>query len=191
MSQFDPGYRIFSRPVRIHWAGWETDTLRLQQAGWQLSAEQDPMRNTMRLALRHEQIRMEGLTELEDWYFERTLVDPSGRPLDTSLRMRAMGRAIMIHEHAPFDFAPIDAAPSVTLDHKVTSLSDLAHFAAPLVRTQALVLPEATVDQLLSQLLEKQQAAKTDYFKDMVAREGSVIPAHKFHAQIISLREAA
>lgn len=36
-----------------------------------------------------------------------------------------------------------------------------------------------------------QQAAKTDYFRDMVRREGQSLPAHKFHAQIISLKEAA
>lgn len=186
--------RILSQPVKLHWAGWETDTYRLQQAGWELSAEENIASMSMRLVMRHEQLGMIGQTLTTTWDYERMLRKGYwGNYEDTPeayMQVRHMGRQIVIHDHGPMNFHPIDAQPQLT-NHSVTSLDDLAHFAKPLVRTQALVLPEPDVDALLSMILEKQQAAKTSYFRDMIAKEGHAMPAHTFHAQIISLREAA
>lgn len=148
----------------------------------------------MRLALRHDQWGIEGLTELADeWHYGgmgHDFLDHVHLPM----RIRAMGVKVFVQDHGPFDFQPIDAAPTwrdravFFQGEQVRPLQELAHFApAPLVRTEALVLPEPDVDALLAMILEKQQAAKTGYFHDLVAREGQGMPAHKFHAQIISL----
>ncbi len=50
---FDTGPRILSRPLRVHWAGWETDTYRLQRSGWKISAMQDVRGNRLQMAFRH------------------------------------------------------------------------------------------------------------------------------------------
>jgi hypothetical protein len=39
----------------VRWAGWSSDTLTLQRAGWQFAAQQEKHRGTVRLALRHPQ----------------------------------------------------------------------------------------------------------------------------------------
>ncbi len=187
--------RILSRPVKLHWAGWETDTYRLQQAGWELSAEQNIASRSIRMVIRNEALGMIGQTLTTAWDYERMLdVGSLGVRDDYEekyLQLRHMGRQIVVHNHGPMDFSPIDAQPQVTTS-EVRSLDDLVHFAkAPLVRTQALVLPEPEVDDLLRMILERQQAAKTDYFRDIVAKEGGVAAPHKFHAQIISLPAAA
>ena len=169
--------------MKLYWAGWETDTYRLQQQGWRLSAQQDPMRGSIRLAIRHDELGIEGLTGSHGFDY-RALID--ARPIRAPIGLSFLARSIVIHEHEPFDFRPIDAQPQVS-QGKISSLADLCHFPTPLVRTKALILPEATVDDLLSGILERQQDAKTAYFKDMVEREGEPMRAHKFHAQIISL----
>lgn len=190
MSLYDNlGPRILSRPVKCYWAGWETDTFRLQQHGWRLSAEEDVYSNSMRLALDHPHLGIRGITERIEHDYHRDLGGyHEGRPL--GLQLKAMGHSIFIHEHGPMNFHAIDAVPQMRHE-QVTRLEDLAHFApAPLVRSQAIVLPEPDVAELLDRILEKQAQAKTDYFKDIVAKEGSLLVPHKFHAQIISLDEA-
>ena len=186
-------HRILSRPVKIHWAGWETDTFRLQQNGWDLSAEQHVERDTMRLVFRNEHLGMIGQTADINYCYEAAAF---GGPLSDYMperyaQVRHMGRQIVIHNHGPMDFRAIDAQPQITRE-AVNSLEDLCAFApAPLLRTNCLVLPEATVDDLLSEIIERQKDAKTSYFKDIVSKEGSIAQPHKFHAQIISLPRAA
>lgn len=183
-------HRILSRPVKIHWAGWETDTYRLQQNGWSLSAEQLIERNTMRLVFRHESLGMIGQTADIDYRYEEAAFGGPGLSdymPERYAQVRHMGRQIIVHNHGPMEFRPIDAQPQM-VSHEVRSLEDLVAFApAPLLRTNCLVLPEATVDDLLSEIIERQKDAKTSYFRDIVSKEGSIAQPHKFHAQIISL----
>lgn len=185
--------RLVAYPMKLHWAGWETTTLDLQQAGWKLTMVQNPMTDRLTLAIQSDQFNMRGITpEIE--FRHRVLDRNSLVPMHAPLRLQHFGHAIMVQSHDwnSWDFQPIDAQPQIaTMDFK--SLDDMCHFPkVPLLaRTQAIVLPEKNVDQLLADILEKQAAAKMDYFKDLVATEGSMVPAHKFHCQIISLKEAA
>lgn len=182
-------HRILSRPVKLHWAGWETDTHRLQQAGWQLSAEQDICRQSMRLAIQHERYGARGMSEIAEHRYRS--LDPYDRaPFETSLNMR-MGRDVLLQNFGATDFQAIDAQPQFTSEAP-RRLEDFAHFAPQLTRTAQLLVPEESVDELLARILEKQQAAKTAYFREQVAREGAhALPQHRFAAQIIAFREAA
>ena len=58
-----------SRPVQLNWMGWTTDTLRLQQAGWSMSAEQDISRMEMMLSLRHPHSASYGISSRVDWRY--------------------------------------------------------------------------------------------------------------------------
>jgi hypothetical protein len=66
-------HRILSQPVRLNWLGWETDTLRLQQAGWRLSAQQDISWGRMRIAMEHEHAHMGGITGGVDFDYQRVM----------------------------------------------------------------------------------------------------------------------
>lgn len=191
MSDF--ARRVISRPMRLHWAGWETTTSRLQQAGWEVSAEQDFSRNTLRMAVRHPQWGAMGITDLAEYDFYREAYHSGpgqmSAPYDAHMRVR-MGKEVNIHSMEVPGFQPIDAMPQI-VHSRITRLGDVACFAPSTALTAPFVLPEEDVDQLLARILEKQQAAKTDYFRDLLAREGQILPRHKFHAQIISLPRAA
>lgn len=191
---FDGAGRILSRPVRLDWAGWETDTFRLQQAGWSLSAEQDVYRNTMRIAFRHEGLATTAMTEVSRWEFERSHHDPSYLS-HLVLPVRVMSRQVNIHMQGALDwsaFKPIDAQPSWT-SHRIERLEDLVHFAPSLARTKQIILPEESVSDLLDRITKMQEPGREEHFKRL-AREaqdpGSVPrtqPLSKVHAQIISL----
>lgn len=185
---------MLSRPLQVEWAGWRTDTYRLQQAGWTLNAEQDYFQNRMRLAMRHEGMSLMAMSCYTDFHFERYARDPMARDYPLFV-MQAMGREVNIHEHGRIDrdfmFAPVDAQPCMTT-HKITRLEDLAHFAAPLVRCNEVIIPEESVPELMERILKLQQPARTDRIRAELRRgqEGRMVtdePQQKFHAQIISL----
>jgi hypothetical protein len=69
----------------------------------------------------------------------------------------------MIHENGRVDwsFNAIDATPSFT-ERRISRVEDLAHFAAPLVKTREIIIPQDSVPELLERILKLQQPARTD-----------------------------
>lgn len=197
MASWGSDPRWLAKPVPVHWLGWETDTYRLQQNGWELCMDQDPMRMQMRMVVRHPTEQIIGQTNNIPLHLAAPPGVESVYGQDAYPRhiwQMRMGRSIMVHEHGPVsayaNFKAVDAMPRLDFE-RVTSLEDLVPFpAAPIVRNQALILPEATVDDLLAGILERQQDAKMAYFEDLVQKEGEEARgAPKFHAQIISLSD--
>lgn len=174
----------------MHWAGWETTTYNLQQAGWQISAEQNVFSNSIRLAMKHDGANMRAISDTVDFpYYEA--VERFYEVLPRILiHMRLMGRDVWVHEHGRVDwsFQPIDATPTMT-ENRISRIEDLAHFAAPLVRTKEIIIPNESVPELLDRILKLQQPARTERIKEeMRSPEGLVVaPKQNFHAQIISL----
>lgn len=184
--------RLLSRPLRLQWAGWETTTQRLQQQGWQLSAEQDFYGNRMRIAMKHDGMNLLAMTPSFDFHYEAAARDYRYLQELPAHVVCAMGRDVRIHEAGRIDwcFKEIDAQPTFTTN-KITRLEDLAHFAAPLVRCNEVIIPEESVPELMDRILKLQQPARTERIREEMRHpEGlqlDAVPKQKFHAQIISL----
>lgn len=194
-SIYETQGRLLSRPVKVYWDGWETDTYRLQQNGWDLSVDQDPYRTEMRMVIRNQTHGFIGQTNGIPYHHIHALNDPTLHPDQMPpmgvWQMRHMGRDIRVQgNNLPeryMNFQAVDGKPSLSFE-EVKSLEDLVHFApAPLIRSQALILPEAQVEDLLAGILERQQDAKMQHFRELANKEGQEIIKPKFHAQIISL----
>lgn len=54
--------RTYNPPIPVRFAGFESNTLRLQESGWDLSVERMQNRDSMRLALRHERAGLYAIT---------------------------------------------------------------------------------------------------------------------------------
>lgn len=190
---FDMQQRLLSWPLKLHWAGWEATTYSLQQAGWQLSAQQDVTRGAIRIAMKHAGHQCFGLTAMMDFNFMTALSGVGDMP-NITIPVQAMAQRMMIqlHETASLTaFKPIDATPQIAA-YKVTTLDDFAHFAPPLVRTTEIILPEEDVPAMLARILELQKPAKTEYLKQKLAEDRTgmhidAMPQQKFHAQILSI----
>lgn len=187
-----PDHRLLSRQMRVQWAGWESDTFRLQQAGWSLSADQDIVCNQMRLAMRHEGAQMRAISAAIDYDYYHHAID--GRQFNSMcVPFHTMGRDVMIHEHGRVDwnFKPIDAMPQFT-ERRISRLDDVVHFAPSLARTNEIILPEDSVPKLLERIRELQEPARVERLKRELNadREGMLLdaqPRQKFHAQIVSI----
>jgi hypothetical protein len=192
---------MLSRPVKVHWAGWESDTLKLQSAGWEISAREDIAYQRLQLAIRHEGFRMHGLSNHTEFPYMRrdVFVGVNGSYLDhLTLPINHMASHMMVQ--VPVDsgavFQPVDCMP-IWRGPELKGLAEFAHFAGARAG-QELIVPEEDVNDLLSRILEVQQKARTDYFMDRVKRAErgaesglslDAVPERKFAAQIISLAE--
>lgn len=195
MSRFHDanGPRILSRPMKVHWAGWESDTLRLQQAGWQLSMQQDVAEMRMALGLQYETRNggvARGYGYLDRFNYERAAYQSLGREdyFDEVAIGMALGGDIVIHGRVPLELSPIDALPQLS-EMPIRRLSDLACFAPSLARTQQIIVPEETVPELLDKILKMQGPARAARLAEEVRDERfkQAQQRQKFHAQIISL----
>ena len=54
---------MLSRPVGVHWAGWEADTLQLHKAGWQMAVEYDVQYDKYRLLMHHREGKLWGMSD--------------------------------------------------------------------------------------------------------------------------------
>lgn len=168
-----------SRPVRIHWAGWETDTYRLQKAGWDLSAEENLYERTMQIAMRYrDEIR--GITE-------RVEADPyrladRHAPLHLTARMASNFQIMM---GIPGDaFQAIDARPQWRSPEPPNTFDDFAHFARVEAQPR-IIIPEESVPKLLERILELQQPARAERIQQEIREDAEVRPL-KFHGNIVS-----
>jgi hypothetical protein len=185
----DYNHFLRSRPVELHWAGWRSDTLSLQQAGWSISAHQDMHRMQMQLALRNERAGATAVTAGVDWNYLDD-AEHYGRHVLPRLPVHVMGKVQIMHSMGDHwdNFKPIDALPQM-YERRRGNLEDFVHFAPNLARTQQIIVPEQSVDDLMARILEMQQGARIERLREEV-REGERVsfePRQKFHAQIISL----
>jgi|SRR6185437_1258469 len=189
--------RLVSQPHRVIWAGWETTTPRLQQAGWEIAAEQDFTRYGVRLVFRHQQMQCTAITDSVDFYHQammnyRDRFDPSADPRLTFHVVRmAQHLHIGFVEEAP-KFRLVDAQMQMVA-HQVRDIEDLGIFATPLVRTQELIVDESEVSAILAKLVEAQKPEQErirDRKRLRERREGLELgaePQMKFHAQLLSI----
>ena len=180
---------IVSHPMRIHFAGWETDTYRLQQNGWQLSASQDPYHDSIQVAFQHPEYRMRGVTNRIRRYDMMDRYNPTHRdPIDVA-GFLASDFVSMRTNILPMDsFKPIDAEPQFMEMRQM--MSQNMFFAPNLARTQELIVPEQSVDDLLNMILDKQASNRAQLIQRRVREQGQKIdfnPRTHVHAQIVSI----
>jgi hypothetical protein len=169
---------MLSRPVKVLFAGWESDTYTLQRNGWQIAADEDMRDCTMQLALSHKGAGIQAITHKVDWQYMRDFAAGQSAAhvihvstMHREIRMEMMGRVEM-------NFNLIDAKPQLRKSEIVT-LDDLCHFAKP----QQIILPEKTTAELLEEILAKQQPGIEEHYMSLARKGMNTRPA----AQIISL----
>lgn len=181
------GYpRMLSEPVTVYWAGFESDTYRLQCEGWALSADQDVMDGTMQIAMRHKDADMCAITQREPWQYHSDWRDAQrfGNFAPRRLQMQAIHSHIRVHVAGRMDwsrFEPIDAKPTFVMDDP-RDIKDLVHFATR--DTSKIIVPQETVPDLMKRILEMQEPGRQAHFLKQ-AKEARLRTT--LHAQIYSI----
>lgn len=180
---------------KVLWAGWETDTLALQRAGWQLAMEQDPMRDCLQLIMKHEPCRLYALSEPIQYHYFR-MNDLQTYTGDVVFQIKWMASRFEVLYHADMgNFRAVNAKPMMAeVDMRRKDIEDFNLFT-PLVDTQELLVEPKDVKECLDKILKfqspKQQELKEKKRRAMRRQEGEICdqvdPLLNVHAQIITL----
>ena len=166
---------IMNQPIKIWWAGWETDTFRLSKEGWEISAEQDVMRREIRLAINHPELRIQGITHISEWAFEEILQNSRHAVLPTALIVQAMNQTLFVQTIGRmdgFNFHAINTNPTY-VEPNIRSLSEIAHFQRleREVPRHEILLHEANINQILEMALKIQEPDQERIRKELIHRK--------------------
>lgn len=190
---------MLSRPLGIHWAGWETNTARLQGCGWDLAVEFEYYRHQYRLLMRHEHMELyaisdmlhiEQMMEAPDRYLEHA-------PVFNVVQVASSFQSMSI-PHVDFAaFQQIDAKPQI-VDYKIQRVEDFNIFALARGKAQEILVNKAdmSVIEHLEAIKRLQEPAQHEIRQRMIREQETAVPARnapKLHlvAQLVHLEEAA
>lgn len=190
--------RVLSRPAEVWWAGFRSDTYRLQQAGWELAADEDVIEGRVRLMLRHRDMRLYALSSHTQYDYYKRLSTYQEAQLVFQVVCAApkieISRVAGIGPMSFENFKQLDAQPQF-MESEIKSLDDMKIFATPLVRTEELIVEQQTVAHMLEQI-RKMQAPEQSRIRAQERLKQSremlsldAMPRQKFHAQIISIED--
>lgn len=187
--------RILSRPCPVYFAGFETTTTRLQQEGWELTVEQDIRDCRMRLLMRFQPAGLYMLSEEARFdYFRNADMRFGGPDVTPEFHVRKVSSKMVVQlMERSFSFQAIDAQPTFT-EAPRKSVEDFGFFAAPLVRTEEIIVEPETVSDLLAKIKSMQapelaaiRERNRRRAQDQASLEYGAMQQTKFHAQIVSL----
>lgn len=156
-------HRISSPKTKVLWAGWESDTFRLQQAGWQVSAEQDVASMNCRFAFKNANCRIYGLTNLvnyadmydayRDGNFHRQLP-----PL--IIQYMASRMEIRLYDDLS-KMQPIDTQPNLLINEEYKNIEDFMIFR-PIGKANEIIVAPQEVSQMLDLIIKQQNPKQKD-----------------------------
>lgn len=192
------GPRVLSRPLGVHWAGWQTTTVRLQQCGWDLAVQYEYHHDGYTLLMRHESMQLYAYTD--QLLLEKALHDPyyTGENVPV-FQVRQVGKTLL-GVHAPLDFSTfqqIDAVPRY-VEHKIRSIEDFNIFALARSKAEEILVNKAdmSVIEHLEAIKRLQEPQQHEIRQRALRERDSAVPARhapRLHlvAQLVHLEEAA
>lgn len=204
MAISNAGYAVLSRPVRVHWAGWDSDTYKLQRSGWQVATSFRPDTMQYALCLHHEVCNMYAFTDecgipfydqiRDDLHMTATEM----RHRDAMLRQQVfhithvgMKGEIRMNYHNAVNFELIDATPMrVPMDDlKIQRIEDMNVFRKAKPPEEQIVVDKAdmsVVEHL--EAIKRLQSPAQDRIRERMRREDYVQEGEAEVTNIIHLR---
>ena len=194
------GPRFLSRPLGVHWAGWETTTYRLQQSGWDLAVEHQFDRDEYCLLMHHKEMSLYAYTEVMT--IERVMHDPSYYPERMPVfhvrRIAKMLYSQWTDMYLNFSaFQQIDATPQIS-ERKIQCVEDFNIFALARSKAEEVLVNRAdmTVIEHLEAIKALQEPRQHEIRQQMLRDRGNTIPARsaprlQLVAQLIHIEDAA
>ena len=180
--------RFLSRPLGVHWAGWETNTYRLQQCGWDLAVEFEIHHDSYVLLMKHEQMQLYAYSDVLE--LERRLQDPYFTERAAELpvfQVRRMAKMLYSNWTAPLNFAAfsqIDATPQMTTT-TIRSVEDFNIFALACSKAEEVFVNRAdmSVIEHLEAIKALQEPAQHEIRKRMMSQGRASLVANLIHVE--------
>lgn len=174
LANYNQGPRILSRPTKVFWDGWESDTYRLQEYGWQFSVEQDIQRRKMYVAMHNQKYPLSGMSDRMDCDYYEHAFNNQARQLEIQMRISNNMRV----EHIPMrvdssfsSFNPVDMVPRYDFSVSSGKLEDLVYFQLLNKDTKEIFLEKASMEDILQIALDKQAPDQARIRKNLVRQQ--------------------
>jgi hypothetical protein len=169
--------RLKNPIIKVYWAGWQSNTHELQRNGWQLSIEEDFYSMRFRVALKHPQYKMYGISHPCSYDYQRSMNDMAWQALpEIPMNHMVSEMRINIMDNLA-NFKPIDAEPQI-IHNEIKSIEDMKLFK-PINHSKDIVIAPANVNELLESVLKQQDS------KQMEIREKKRKEWNRFQGQMI------
>jgi hypothetical protein len=183
-------HAVLSRPVRVHWAGWETDTYRLQKMGWQIAVDYRPDHASYVLMMKSEQANMYCITDhchIAFWDQVRDdmhMTDTDFYHRESMLRHQIFNVShvglkgeIRMNYHHEVNFQLIDATPTrMPIDDlKIQSIEDMNVFKKAESPKEQIIVDKAdmsVVEHL--EAIKRLQSPVQDQIRERMRRDDYV-----------------
>lgn len=153
---------IYSEPVKVVWAGWESDTLTLQRCGWRISADESQYGSRVGIAIHHKELDTYGVSDMMDFDYMRRRIGQYNsmqemlrmQPLVFGMQMAQQVQVHMMMQESP-RYMPVDATP-MRMEESLENLEDLALFHSMPKPEKDIILPPPSFDEIMQLALEHQ-----------------------------------
>jgi hypothetical protein len=189
---------MLSRPIGVVWAGWESNTHRLQQGGWELAVEYDVHRDMYRLMIHSHQGALYGLSNAT--YLDKRLAEAWNEDMPKSFQMQGLARSLEVIRHEEIgnsfaNFHQIDATPQM-VDRKIERIEDFNIFQTITTRADEIIIEKADMSviehlQAIKDLQSFGQEEIRNRILDDRARGENASPDVTIHTNIVQLRPVA
>jgi hypothetical protein len=183
-----------SAPITIRFAGFESDTLTLQNNGWQLALEDefDHMlyRHRMRFILKHDMLNLYCLSNIEeiDYHSIYNMNDMFEISKKVHIfQIQVIARDVVLKGLQPINMDcvnQIDAMPEIV---EIQQLSLLPIFKTIVQPDNALIVEPDKISALLEQIVACQSPKQAEIRERMKKSEGRENFKQTLHAQILSV----
>lgn len=189
---------MLSRPVGVVWAGWESNTHRLQQGGWELAVEYDPHRDMYRLMIHSHQGALYGLSSAT--HLDKRLADAWNEDMPNAFQMQGLARSLEVIRHEEMggsfaDFKQIDATPQWLPERKIECIEDFNIFKIITTRAEEIIIEKADMSVIEHlQAIKDLQSGTQAEIRNRILNEtqvANISPEVEIHTNIVQLRPAS
>lgn len=174
-------YGVFlqSAPIRVTWAGWESTTYDLAQAGWEIAVSQgyhvdNMLRNNLRIAMRNKTFQLYGISHgmsidmyrymQEANYWKSIVIEMNGIAHDIPITYQGLV-PVMFESMRPLDPVP-------RFEHATnTMLSQCKIFNTFDVGTEEILLEKPTLEQVLDYAIGLQEPRQKEIRQKILKRQ--------------------
>lgn len=191
--------RLLSRPLGVWWAGWQSDTFRLQSEGWELAVEMEFNYDRYRLLMKHGRMKLYAVTDalqIESMAFSNPYAsrEPSEVPVFHVHACAPSLQTQLVHGIDFRNFQRIDATPQMVTS-EIRRVEDTNIFAV-VGQTEQVLIDQAdmtVVDHL--EAIKALQSQKQRDIRDRILKDPQApqrqTPRLHLVAQLVHYAEAA
>lgn len=193
MLNYQNDYFLQSTPFTIRWAGFESDTLTLQNNGWTIAVEDCFYhaldQHELRFILKHDMLNLHAITRVEKIYFSHFINNMTLHQNNIPFHIQIIAKEIMytsIPEIRTENLNLIDCSPEyIKMDYG--NISELSIFKTLVKPDNALIIEPDKISSILQQIVDAQAPNQKEIRERMRRKDSRDAVKQTLHAQILTV----